>query len=56
MFWIALLTATLAAVFFKLGALSVLTAVLSSGLLAALFVIACFVIALLWRRFFGSKG
>jgi hypothetical protein len=56
MFWIAVLAAALAAVFFKLGALSVLNAVLSSGLLAALLVIAGFVIALLWRRFFGNKA
>lgn len=55
MFWIALLAAALAAVFFRLGALSVLTAVLSSGLVAALLVIACFVIALMWRRFFSSR-
>ena len=56
MFWMSLLLGALALVFFKLGALSVVSAVLSGGLLAALLVIACFVIALLWRRFFCANG
>jgi hypothetical protein len=55
MFWMSLLLAALALVFFKLGALSVVTAVLSGGLLAALLVIACFVIVLMWRHLFRSK-
>ena len=55
MFWISLLLVALAFVFFKLGALSVVTTVLSGGLLTALLVIACFVIVLLWRHFFRSK-
>lgn len=55
MFWVAVLVAALAAVFFRLGALSVLNAVLTSGLVLAFLVIAGFVVALLWRKFFGSK-
>lgn len=52
MFWIAILSAALAAILFKLGALSVLNVVLSTSLTAALLVIACLVIFLLWRHFF----
>jgi hypothetical protein len=56
MLWIAVLALALSAVSFRLGALSVLITVFSSGLLAALLVIAGFVVVLLWRRFFGSKA
>lgn len=52
MFWIAILIAALAAMMFRLGALSVLTAVLSSGLMVALLVIAGFVVVVLCRHVF----
>lgn len=55
MFWITILIAAFAAMMFKLGALSVLTAVLSSGLMAALLVIAGFVVVLLWRHLFRRE-
>ena len=56
MFWMSLLLAALAAVFFKLGALSILNAVLSGGLIVSVLLLTCFAAVLLWRRFLTSKG
>lgn len=52
MFWIIVLMAAIAGITFKLGALSVLNTILSIGLLAALLLIAGFVLVLLWRYLF----
>jgi membrane protein implicated in regulation of membrane protease activity len=56
MFWTFLLIAALALVFMKLGAYSVLVALLSGGLQLALFIIFGLVIAMLWRKIFPKNN
>ena len=50
MFWIFLLAISLATVFVKLGAASIMVSVLSTGLQAAVFIIAILAVVLLWRK------
>ena len=55
MLWIFILITTLALMLVKLGALSVMVTVLSSALYLGLLIIAGLVIALLWRKVFGTR-
>lgn len=56
MFWTFLLAMTLAAAFVKLGAASVMVGILSTGLQAAVFIIAILAALLLWNKFSKHEG
>ena len=56
MFWAFLLAVGLAAVFVKLGAISVMVSVLSMGLQAAVFVIVILAAVLLWKNLSKNEG
>lgn len=55
MFWTFLLLTTLAALLIKLGAASVMVSVLSTGLQAAVFMIAILAALLLWKNLSKQK-
>lgn len=55
MFWTFLLLTILAALLIKLGAASVMVSVLSTGLQAAVFVIAILATLLLWKKLSKQK-
>lgn len=55
MFWTFLLLTTLAALLIKLGAASVMVSVLSTGLQAAVFMIAILAALLLWKKLSKQK-
>lgn len=56
MFWTFLLLTALAAVLIKLGAASVMVSVLSTGLQAAIIVIAILAALLLWNKLSKEKA
>lgn len=56
MFWVSMILLGLSVLLVKLGAVSVWVTILSSGLKFAMLVIACLVIALIWKSIVGTKN